>query len=234
MKTEDKRKKALEKFVFELEKCLGDKIWSIYLFGSLTKGTAREGSDIDLLVVYSDMEERSFLEVVSEIGFNILMDTGELIEVIPMMKEEYEDSLGKSPFLWEVLQFGKPILTRLKSTEWKLEFRDYLELAEEYLRYAQDALKENKLLLPKRNWRRSKMKVKIENKLIGEGEPCFIVAEAGVNHNGSVEIAKKLIDVAKDAGTDAIKFQTFKAENVVIKNAEKAEYQERNRRNISG
>ncbi len=200
----------------------------------MTKGTAREGSDIDLLVVYSDMEERSFLEVVSEIGFNILMDTGELIEVIPMMKEEYEDSLGKSPFLWEVLQFGKPILTRLKSTEWKLEFRDYLELAEEYLRYAQDALKENKLLLPKRNWRRSKMKVKIENKLIGEGEPCFIVAEAGVNHNGSVEIAKKLIDVAKDAGTDAIKFQTFKAENVVIKNAEKAEYQERNRRNISG
>ena len=68
-------------------------------------------------------------------------------------------------------------------------------------------------------------KVRVSNKLIGEEEPCFIIAEAGVNHNGSVELAKKLIDVAKDAGAEAVKFQTFKAENVVIKNAEKAEYQ---------
>ena len=63
------------------------------------------------------------------------------------------------------------------------------------------------------------------NKLIGEGKPCFIIAEAGVNHNGSLELAKKLIDAAKDARADAVKFQTFKAENVVIKNARKAEYQ---------
>ena len=53
----------------------------------------------------------------------------------------------------------------------------------------------------------------------------FIIAEAGVNHNGSVELAKKLIDVASDAGADAIKFQTFKAEKLVSKNAQKAEYQ---------
>ena len=70
------------------------------------------------------------------------------------------------------------------------------------------------------------MKVKIGNKLIGEEEPCFIIAEAGVNHNGSVELAKKLIDTAKDAGADAVKFQTFKVDNVVIKDAEKAEYQQ--------
>ena len=68
-------------------------------------------------------------------------------------------------------------------------------------------------------------KVKIGDKLIGEEEPCFIIAEAGVNHNGSVELAKELIDAAKDAGADAVKFQTFKAENVVIEKAEKAEYQ---------
>lgn len=53
----------------------------------------------------------------------------------------------------------------------------------------------------------------------------FIIAEAGVNHNGSIELAKKLIDVAVEAGADAVKFQTFKAENLVSKNAQKAEYQ---------
>ena len=53
----------------------------------------------------------------------------------------------------------------------------------------------------------------------------FIIAEAGVNHNGSLELAKKLIDVAVVAGADAVKFQTFKAENLVSKNAQKADYQ---------
>ena len=53
----------------------------------------------------------------------------------------------------------------------------------------------------------------------------FIIAEAGVNHNGSIEIAKKLIDIASEAGADAVKFQTFKTENLVSKNAAKAEYQ---------
>jgi N,N'-diacetyllegionaminate synthase len=53
----------------------------------------------------------------------------------------------------------------------------------------------------------------------------FIIAEAGVNHNGSIELAKKLIHVAIDAGADAVKFQTFKAENLVVKNTEKADYQ---------
>ncbi len=53
----------------------------------------------------------------------------------------------------------------------------------------------------------------------------FIIAEAGVNHNGSIELAKKLIDVAVEAGADAVKFQTFKTENSVSKNAKKAEYQ---------
>ena len=53
----------------------------------------------------------------------------------------------------------------------------------------------------------------------------FIIAEAGVNHNGSIDTAKKLVDAAVLAGADAIKFQTFKAENLVTKNAPKAEYQ---------
>lgn len=53
----------------------------------------------------------------------------------------------------------------------------------------------------------------------------FIIAEAGVNHNGSIELAKKLIDAACDARADAVKFQTFKSEKVISKFAEKAEYQ---------
>ena len=54
----------------------------------------------------------------------------------------------------------------------------------------------------------------------------FIIAEAGVNHNGSIEVAKKLIDVASSSGADAVKFQTFNTENLVSKNAPKADYQE--------
>ena len=129
MGVEEKKREALKKFVAMLEERLGDKIWGIYLFGSLAKGTVTEESDIDILIVYSDFEERSLLEVVSEIGFRIMMETGELIEAIPMLKEEYESSLGRSPFLWEVLQFGTPIFTRLKGTEWELEFKDYLGLS---------------------------------------------------------------------------------------------------------
>jgi len=53
----------------------------------------------------------------------------------------------------------------------------------------------------------------------------LIIAEVGVNHNGSIKIAKKLIDVAKDCGVDAVKFQTFTAEKLVRFNAEKANYQ---------
>ncbi len=59
---------------------------------------------------------------------------------------------------------------------------------------------------------------------IGTGNPVFIIAEAGVNHNGDIDLAKQLIDVAKDSGADAIKFQTFKAENLNTKKAPKATY----------
>lgn len=59
----------------------------------------------------------------------------------------------------------------------------------------------------------------------------FIIAEAGVNHNGNIDIAKKMIDQAKKANVDAIKFQTFKSEKVISKFAQKAEYQMNNTNN---
>ncbi|WP_309146631.1 N-acetylneuraminate synthase [Aliarcobacter cryaerophilus] len=58
-----------------------------------------------------------------------------------------------------------------------------------------------------------------------KSEKTFIIGEAGVNHNGSLELAKQLIDIAVEAGVDAVKFQTFKAEKVISKFAKKAEYQ---------
>jgi N,N'-diacetyllegionaminate synthase len=59
----------------------------------------------------------------------------------------------------------------------------------------------------------------------------IIIAEAGVNHNGDIELAKKLIDVAVAAGVDYVKFQTFKSENLVSKKAKKAHYQIENTQN---
>jgi N,N'-diacetyllegionaminate synthase len=60
---------------------------------------------------------------------------------------------------------------------------------------------------------------------IGSGEPCFVIAEAGVNHNGQLALAKQLVDIAYEAGADAVKFQTFRADRLASSSAPKAEYQ---------
>lgn len=69
--------------------------------------------------------------------------------------------------------------------------------------------------------------MKIGTHLIAAGQPVFVIAEAGVNHNGDVTIAKHLIDVAAESGADAVKFQTFRAEELVTATAAKADYQVR-------
>ncbi|MEK6809611.1 MAG: GNAT family N-acetyltransferase [Nanoarchaeota archaeon] len=63
------------------------------------------------------------------------------------------------------------------------------------------------------------MKIRVGNREIGDDAPCFIIAEIGINFNGSFELAKKLIDAAVEAGCDAAKFQAFTADNMYPKNA---------------
>jgi len=68
----------------------------------------------------------------------------------------------------------------------------------------------------------------IGDRSIGPGQACFIIAEAGINHNGDIESAKRLVDAAVAAGADAIKFQTFSADTLVTRAAPMAQYQVEN------
>ena len=67
--------------------------------------------------------------------------------------------------------------------------------------------------------------INIDGKSISKGTPTFVIAEAGVNHGGDMEVAKKLIDLAVEAEADAVKFQTFKAEHLILSDIQKAPYQ---------
>lgn len=72
-----------------------------------------------------------------------------------------------------------------------------------------------------------KPQIEIQGTRVGPGEPCLIIAEAGVNHNGDLDLALRLVDAAAEAGVGVVKFQTFKAERLVTPEAPKAEYQAR-------
>jgi len=69
------------------------------------------------------------------------------------------------------------------------------------------------------------VEIDLDGRRIGPGHPCFIIAEAGVNHNGDVGLAERLVDAAIETGADAVKFQTFTAERLVTPKAPKADYQ---------
>lgn len=67
----------------------------------------------------------------------------------------------------------------------------------------------------------------VGNKIISSKTPTFVIAEAGVNHGGDISLAKEMIDAAKEAGADAVKFQSFKTEELILKNIAKAPYQKK-------
>jgi N-acetylneuraminate synthase len=70
-------------------------------------------------------------------------------------------------------------------------------------------------------------KINIQGKEISSSSATFIIAEAGVNHGGNMDVAKKLIDLASEAGADAVKFQTFRTEHLILSSVEKAPYQQK-------
>lgn len=76
--------------------------------------------------------------------------------------------------------------------------------------------------------KRVTMTISIADTIIAKNKPCFIIAEAGVNHDGSVQKAKQLIDIAKHAGADAVKFQTWITQEIVTPEVQQAVYQRKN------
>ncbi len=67
--------------------------------------------------------------------------------------------------------------------------------------------------------------ISIGGRVISQDSPVFLIAEAGVNHGGDIEVAKKMIDIASEAGVDAVKFQAFRTEHLILDSVEKAPYQ---------
>lgn len=70
--------------------------------------------------------------------------------------------------------------------------------------------------------------IRVGKRAIGDEKPVFIVAELGVNHNQNLDLARKLVKTASNAGADAVKFQTWKTENIILQDTEMAEYQKEN------
>lgn len=81
---------------------------------------------------------------------------------------------------------------------------------------------------------RSLAAIAVGDRLVGPGHPCFVIAEAGVNHDGDPQRARELIDAARDAGADAVKFQTWVTEDLVAPSAPLAEYQAANTQGDGG
>lgn len=141
---EERKRSALAHFVEELLKKASGKIVKIYLFGSLAKGTAREESDVDVLIVTNG--DKTVEDLACEASFDTALAYS--VSVEPFVMSIYEFNARKdSFFLREVEECGEVIYEMDKSEANLLEAQGYLDLAEEFLNYAKDAL-ERKALRP--------------------------------------------------------------------------------------
>ena len=141
---EGRKRSALAYFVEELLKKASGKILKIYLFGSLAKGTAKEESDVDVLIVSNG--DKTVEDLACEASFDTTLAYGVSVEPFVMSIYEFNARKG-SFFLREVEECGEVIYEMDKSEANLLEAQGYLDLAEEFLNYAKDAL-ERKALRP--------------------------------------------------------------------------------------
>jgi uncharacterized protein (UPF0332 family) len=119
-----------------------NEIFGMYLFGSYSKNCATKYSDIDVLVIVSDKCKMTEIgDKVDEVCFDIACECGDAPEVLLMDKIEFKRGLGTSPLLWEIVNYGKALFIKEKMTEWELEYKGYLRLAEEYLKAAKYVFK---------------------------------------------------------------------------------------------
>ncbi len=145
--------------------------------------------------------------------------------VYPIMKIDYRDQLSFAKS--EIMKFNQLYSV---GTGGDFNYADSQVLFHKAFDLANIICDDNSQLLDltrKPIYQKLNQKIIINNEIIGPGEKAYIIAEAGLNHNGSVAIAKKLIDEAKKAGCNAVKFQTFTKNSRVSKKVKSANYAEK-------
>jgi len=185
---EEQKRSALTYFVEELLKKASGKIVKIYLFGSLAKGTAREESDVDLLIVTNG--DKTVEDLACEASFNTALAYS--VSVEPFVMSIYEFNARKGGFfLREVEECGEVIYEMDKSEASLLEAQGYLDLAEEFLSYAKDAL-EQKALRPAIDEGYNAVELLVKALILLKGEHLAsshggIVQQFGKLYSGEIE-----------------------------------------------
>ena len=184
---EERKLSALAHFVEELLKKASGKIVKIYLFGSLAKGTAREESDVDVLIVTNG--DKTVEDLACEASFNTALAYS--VSVEPFVMSIYEFNARKDGFfLREVEECGEVIYEMDKREANLLEAQGYLDLAEEFLNYAKDAL-ERKALRPAIDEGYNAVELLVKALILLKGEHLAsshgIVQQFGKLYGGEIE-----------------------------------------------
>lgn len=187
-----------------------------------------EGDKID------QMDEKELIDLVINdfislgfIGHKDVLDSKviKLPEVYPMFFLGYQKAFAKTKSTVDqiVNLYNKGSLAEYHYSDLQVLFSKAIDLAD---LLTSKTLKINKIdkTIPRLKF---KKRFRINDKKIGKKQPVFVIAEIGLNHNGDIDLAKKLIDEAIGAGADAVKLQSYKAENRVAKNGKTSKYVEK-------